>query len=126
MTEIFGLRSYDVTADGAMLDLTFEGKFGELLKMSIPADHVDSVINGLTRAKLEATSKREPTRTMLSFRGLQRWMIASLPGHEYVFMILDGSSATEVGYAILPKVAEEMAAALIKQSNITTAQRRDN
>ncbi len=34
--------------------------------------------------------------------------------------------ATAVGYAILPKITEEITAALIQQSKFTTAQRRDN
>lgn len=126
MTEIFGLKFHEVTPDGADVNLTFEGKCGELLKMSIPADHVDSVIDALKRAKLEATSKRELTRTVLPFRNLQKWTIASIPGHEYVFMVLDASTALETGYAIFPETAEEMAASLMRQSSITKSQRKDN
>jgi hypothetical protein len=118
MTEIIGLKFHQVTPDGSMLNLTFEGKCGEAISMSMPTYHIDGVIDALNRSKLEAIAKNAPPRTALTFRGLQKWTVASIPGHEYVFVVLDGSSALEVGYAVFPDVAEEIAAALIEQSSI--------
>jgi hypothetical protein len=126
MTEIIGLKYHTVSPDGSTLDMTFEGTRGEAIRMSMPTDHIDGMIDALNRSKLEAVAKRQPTRTVLTFRGLQRWSVASMPGQEYVFVVLDGSSALEVAYAVPPDVAEEFGSELVKQSQITRAQRSDH
>lgn len=126
MTEIIGLQYHDVTPDGTMLNLIFEGKYGEQVQLSMPTDNLDALLISLDRVKLEASERLRPTRMVLNFRGLQSWAVAAVPGYEYVFLVLDGSTALEAGYALRPEAAEEFASAMVGTSKAVRAQRRDN
>jgi hypothetical protein len=92
----------------------------------MPADYLDALMTSLGRVKREVAVRQQPTRLALSFRGLQSWSVTGIPGHEYVLMILDGSTALEASYALLPEVAEEFASALSRTSETIRAQRKDN
>lgn len=51
MSEILGLRNHNVTVDGSSLSLTFDGRWGEQITVSMPADHLDALMASLGRVK---------------------------------------------------------------------------
>ena len=126
MSEILGLRNHDVTVDGSSLSLTFDGRWGEQITVSMPADHLEALMASLGRVKQEVSIRQQPQKLVFSFRGLQSWSASRIPGQEYVFVILDGSTALAAPYAIPPETAEELAAALLSAANAVRKQRRDN
>jgi hypothetical protein len=126
MTEIVGLRFHDVTVDGSSLSLTFEGKSGEQITVSMLTEYLDTLMMSLARVKQEVSAKQRPKKLALSFRGLQSWSVTAIPGQEYVLVVLDGSTALEAPYALFPEMAEEFASALSRTSKIVRMQRKDN
>ena len=126
MTEIVGLSAHEFSVDGELLYVTFEGKYGEPIRISLPTDYLDALLVGLNRVKKEAESIRQTKRIALSFRGLQNWFVSDMPGQECVFAVLDGATGLEAAYAMQPEVAEEFGAALIDISKVVRTQRRDN
>lgn len=126
MTEIVGLRNHEVSDDGSLLSLTFEGRVGELISVSLPTDYLDGFLTSFGRAKEEVAARRQPQKTLLSFRGLQSWSISNMPGQEYVFLILDGSTAREAPYALRPEMAVELASAMLNSARAAREQRKDN
>lgn len=126
MSEIFGLRNHNVTVDGSSLSLTFDGRWGEQITVSMPADHLDALMASLGRVKQEVSIRQRPQKLVFSFRGLQSWSASNVPGQEYVFVILDGFTALAAPYAVPPKMAEEFASALLSAADAARKQRRDN
>lgn len=126
MSEILGLRNHNVTVDGSSLSLTFDGRWGEQITVSMPADHLDALMASLGRVKQEVSIRQRPQKLVFSFRGLQSWSASNVPGQEYVFVILDGSTALAAPYAVPPKMAEELASALLSAADVARKQRRDN
>lgn len=126
MTEIVGLRNHKVTEDGSSLSLTFEGRLGEMVTVSMPAGYLDALLVSLGRVKQEAAVPQGLMNVALSFRGLQSWSVSSLPGHEHVFVVFDGSTALESPYAMHPEMAEDFAMAVLRTSRIVRRLRRDN
>jgi hypothetical protein len=126
MTEIIGLRNHELTEDGSLLSLTFEGRLGEMVTVSMSTCYLDALLVSLGRVQQETTVPQGLTKVALSFRGLQSWSVSSVPGQEYVFVVLDGSTALEAPYALRPEVAEELGSAMLNSARATREQRRDH
>lgn len=128
MTEIIGLQFHDVSPDGSNLTLTFESRFEGSVVLSMPTDNLEGLLRALRDAKIKADAAHKPRNTVLSFRSLMTWFVAGLPHHDHVLLILDGDTPLETSYAMLPKVAEELAAAMIETSETVRNQvsRKDN
>ena len=128
MTEIIGLQFHDVSPDGSNLTLTFESRVGEPVVLSMPTDNLEGLLRALRDAKIKADAVHKPSNTILSFRNLMTWFVAALPYHDHVLLVLDGDTPLETSYAMLPKVAEDLAAAMIETSEIVRSQvsRKDN
>ena len=90
MSEIFGLRNHNVTVDGSSLSLTFDGRWGEQITVSMPADHLDALMASLGRVKQEVSIRQRPQKLVFSFRGLQSCSASNGTGQEYVFVIFYG------------------------------------
>lgn len=128
MTEIVGLQFHDVSPDGSKLTLTFESRVGDPVVLSMPTDNLEGLLRALRDAKIKADAVYKPSNTVLSFRNLMTWFVAALPYHDHVLLILDGDTPLETSYAMLPKVAEQMAAAMIETAQRVRDQvyRKDN
>lgn len=126
MIEIIGLRNHELTEDGSLLSLTFEDRRGERVTVSMPTGYLDALLASLGRVKQETTGLQGLMKVALSFRGLQSWSVSSVPGQEYVFVVLDGATALEAPYALRPEVAEELGSAMLNSARATREQRRDH
>ncbi len=120
---VIALRSHTVSPDGFTLTLGFTTKDGEEANMSLPADHVDGMIDALRQARTAARAKREPSLQLTNYHVPKKWKTGVLSLENAVVLIFDDNTAMHAGFALSVGAASEMAAALAKAADAVAKHR---
>lgn len=128
------VKSHAIAADGKKVTLTFAGQYFPEIALAMPPELIDGLMAALGEVKVALrpqsatnagpaipsapSAKTEPQQNQVSVRRPKSWMVAAdTKINNLVVLIFDFKTAVQSGFALDPKGAKELAAALVKNAD---------